>query len=111
MLAGGGLYLTTGITYEFTWRPMSQTEFLYRYVFPNGDLAGLTEPLIEMERARWEILDVEGLRLHYARTCRHWAGRLRAPAAEARPLAAHRADPPSLPSLPSSLAPSPTAPP
>jgi cyclopropane-fatty-acyl-phospholipid synthase len=90
MLEDGGLYLNHGITHEFHWRPTSQTEFLYRYVFPNGDLAGLTETLTEMERARWEILDVEGLRLHYARTCRHWVERLRARAEEARALVGER---------------------
>ena len=76
MLRNGGLYLNHGITHEFHWRFTSQTEFLYRHVFPNGDLAGLTETLTEMERARLEILDVESLRLHYARTCRQWVERL-----------------------------------
>jgi cyclopropane-fatty-acyl-phospholipid synthase len=64
MLRDGGLYLNHGIAHEFHWKPTSQTEFLYRHVFPNGDLAGLTETLTEMERAGLEILDVEGLRLH-----------------------------------------------
>jgi cyclopropane-fatty-acyl-phospholipid synthase len=43
-----------------------------------------------MERARWEIMDVEGLRLHYARTCRQWVERLTARAEEARALAGER---------------------
>ena len=43
-----------------------------------------------MERAGWEIMDVEGLRLHYARTCRHWVERLCARADEARALAGER---------------------
>jgi cyclopropane-fatty-acyl-phospholipid synthase len=43
-----------------------------------------------MERARWEIIDVEGLRLHYARTCRHWVERLTARADEARALVGER---------------------
>ena len=90
MLADGGLYLNHGITHEFHWKRTSHTDFLYRYVFPNGDLAGLTETLTEMERARWEILDVEGLRLHYARTCRHWVERLEARADEARALVGER---------------------
>ena len=72
----GGLYLNHGIVHEFHWKRTSQTEFLYRHVFPNGDLAGLSETITEMERAGWEIMDVEGLRLHYARTCRHWVERL-----------------------------------
>ena len=90
MLNPGGLYLNHGITHSFHWRPTSHTEFLTRYVFPNGDLAGLTETLVEMERARFEILDVECLRLHYARTCRHWVERLRANAEEARRLVGER---------------------
>ncbi|HEV8614184.1 MAG TPA: cyclopropane-fatty-acyl-phospholipid synthase family protein [Methylomirabilota bacterium] len=90
MLEDGGLYLNHGITHEFHWRRTSQTDFLYRYVFPNGDLAGLTETLTEMEAARWEILDVEGLRLHYARTCRHWVEGLRARADEARAIVGER---------------------
>jgi cyclopropane-fatty-acyl-phospholipid synthase len=90
MLEDGGLYLNHGITHEFHWRPTSQTDFLYRYVFPNGELAGLTQTLTEMERARWEILDVEGLRLHYARTCRQWVEGLTARAREARAIVGER---------------------
>jgi cyclopropane-fatty-acyl-phospholipid synthase len=89
-LHDGGLYLNHGIVHEFTWKFTSQTEFLYRHVFPNGDLAGLTETLVEIERAGFEILDVEGLRLHYARTCRQWVERLRARADEACALAGER---------------------
>ena len=90
MLRDGGLYLNHGIVHEFHWKPTSQTEFLYRHVFPNGDLAGLSETLTEIERAGFEILDVEGLRLHYARTCRHWVERLRERHEEARALAGER---------------------
>ena len=87
MLRDGGLYLNHGIVHEFHWKRTSHTEFLYRHVFPNGDLAGLSQTLTEIERAGWEIMDVEGLRLHYARTCRHWVERLRERADEARALA------------------------
>lgn len=89
-LKDGGLYLNHGIVHDFHWTRTSQTEFLYRHVFPNGDLAGLSETLTEMERAGWEIMDVEGLRLHYARTCRQWVERLCARADEARALAGER---------------------
>ena len=89
-LNDGGLYLNHGIVHEFHWKPTSQTEFLYRHVFPNGDLAGLSETMTEMERAGLEIVDVEGLRLHYARTCRHWVERLRERAPEARTLVGER---------------------
>jgi len=90
MLDDGGLYLNHGIHHEFHWQRTSQTEFLLRYVFPNGDLSGFTETVTEMERARWEILDAENLRLHYARTCRQWVERLRARADEARALVGER---------------------
>jgi cyclopropane-fatty-acyl-phospholipid synthase len=89
-LNDGGLYLNHGIVHDFHWKRTSQTEFLYRHVFPNGDLASLSETLTEMERAGWEIMDVEGLRLHYARTCRQWVERLCARADEARALAGER---------------------
>jgi cyclopropane-fatty-acyl-phospholipid synthase len=90
LLEDGGLYLNHGIHHEFHWRRTSQTDFLLRHVFPNGDLSGFTETVTEMERARWEVQDVENLRLHYARTCRHWVERLSARAAEARALVGER---------------------
>jgi len=89
-LNDGGLYLNHGIHHEFHWKRTSQTDFLYHHVFPNGDLSGFTETATEMERARWEIVDVENLRLHYARTCRHWVERLRARADEARAIVGER---------------------
>lgn len=39
-----------------------------------------------MERAGFEILDLEGLRRHYALTLRHWVTRLERRKAEAQPL-------------------------
>src|SRR5438034_4142035 len=89
-LEDGGLYLNHGIVHAFHWTRTSQTEFLYRHVFPNGDLAGLSQTLTEIERAGFEIVDVEGLRLHYARTCRQWVERLRERADEARAVAGER---------------------
>jgi cyclopropane-fatty-acyl-phospholipid synthase len=90
LLKDGGLYLSHGIKHEFHWRRTSQTDFLLRNVFPNGDMAGVSETLTEMERADWEIVDVENLRLHYARTCRHWVERLTSRADEARALVGER---------------------
>ena len=90
MLNPGGYYLNHGIKHSFHWKPTSHTTFLLRYVFPNGDLAGVSETITEMERAHFEILDVECLRRHYARTCRQWADRLRDRADEARRIAGER---------------------
>ena len=90
MLGDGGFFLNHGITHNFYWKKTSQSDFLFRHVFPNGELAGITEMLVEMERAHFEILDVESLRAHYARTCRNWVERLRARADEARRIVGER---------------------
>jgi cyclopropane-fatty-acyl-phospholipid synthase len=90
MLNPGGLFLNHGITHHFHWTRTSHTDFLYRYVFPNAEFCDLSRMVTEMERACFEILDVEGLRAHYARTCRQWVERLEAHAAEARAIAGER---------------------
>jgi cyclopropane-fatty-acyl-phospholipid synthase len=43
-----------------------------RYVFPDGELIDVGEVVLAMERARFEVRDVESLREHYARTLRAW---------------------------------------
>jgi len=90
MLNDGGLYLNHGIHHEFHWKRTSQTDFLYEHVFPNGDLSGVSETMTEIERAGWEVLDLENLRLHYARTCRQWVERLQARTDEARAIVGER---------------------
>jgi len=90
LLAPGGLFLNHGITHEKEWRRSSQTDFLERYVFPNGEMDNVSHILDVLERARFEILDVEGLRGHYARTTRQWVERLQANAARARALVTER---------------------
>ena len=90
LLAPGGLFLNHGITHEKQWRRSSQTDFLEQYVFPNGEMDNVSHILDVLERARFEILDVEGLRAHYARTTRQWVERLQANAARARALVTER---------------------
>jgi len=90
LLTPGGLFLNHGITHEKQWRRSSQTDFLERYVFPNGEMDNVSHILDVLERARFEILDVEGLRAHYARTTRQWVERLQANAARARALVSER---------------------
>jgi cyclopropane-fatty-acyl-phospholipid synthase len=90
MLNDGGLYLNHGIHHDFHWKRTSHTDFLYEHVFPNGEISGVSETMTEMERAGWEVLDVENLRLHYARTCRQWVERLQARADEARAIVGER---------------------
>jgi cyclopropane-fatty-acyl-phospholipid synthase len=79
VLKPNGLFLNHGITHEEDgWQPSVDTEFINRYVFPDGELDRVSAIQAGMERARFEIQDVENLRQHYARTLRHWVSRLEA---------------------------------
>jgi cyclopropane-fatty-acyl-phospholipid synthase len=55
---------------------ISDRSFIGRYVFPDGELQDVGEVLLAMERAGFEIRDVESLREHYARTLQAWIGNL-----------------------------------
>lgn len=73
LLKPKGLFLNHGITHdEEGWGQALSAKFINRYVFPDGQLDLLSNVQREMERQRFEILDVEGLRAHYALTLRHW---------------------------------------
>ena len=66
------------------WR---QGEFIDRYVFPDGELATLSQLTAAAEATGLETRDVENLREHYARTLRHWIARLEQRSEEARMIA------------------------
>ncbi|MCX5524540.1 cyclopropane-fatty-acyl-phospholipid synthase family protein [Streptomyces bobili] len=51
-------------------------EFIDAYVFPDGELAPLGSTVTQLERAGFEVRDVESIREHYALTLRHWVSRL-----------------------------------
>ncbi|MEU3776472.1 cyclopropane-fatty-acyl-phospholipid synthase family protein [Streptomyces sp. NPDC032472] len=51
-------------------------EFIDAYVFPDGELSPLGTTVGELERAGFEVRDVEALREHYALTLRAWVERL-----------------------------------
>ena len=55
---------------------LSGRHFMHRYVFPDGELLDLGDTIIDMERAGFEVRDVENLREHYATTLRHWVANL-----------------------------------
>ena len=77
LLKPGGLFLNHGITHEQAgWDRNISTEFINRYVFPDGQLDSIGNIQRFMEEARFEITDVEGLRQHYALTLRAWVERL-----------------------------------
>lgn len=78
----GGLFLNHGITTGRRRAPrdlaVARGSFVARHVFPDGALAPASRVVTELEDAGFELLDVEQLRLHYARTLRHWTARLEA---------------------------------
>ncbi|NXY96748.1 class I SAM-dependent methyltransferase [Streptomyces sp. BR123] len=51
-------------------------EFIDAYVFPDGELSPLGTTVGELERAGFEVRDVEALREHYGLTLRAWVDRL-----------------------------------
>lgn len=52
--------------------------FIDSYVFPDGELAPLGSTVSLLERAGFEVRDVESIREHYALTLRRWVARLEA---------------------------------
>ncbi|MEU5093900.1 cyclopropane-fatty-acyl-phospholipid synthase family protein [Streptomyces sp. NPDC020996] len=53
-------------------------EFIDAYVFPDGELAPVGSTVTQLERAGFEVRDVESLREHYALTLRRWVANLEA---------------------------------
>ena len=46
--------------------------WIIKHVFPGGHIPSLSEMMKVFEPQRFSVLDVENLRLHYARTCLSW---------------------------------------
>lgn len=55
---------------------MGSRSFMARYVFPDGELQDVGEVVLGMERAGFEVRDVESLREHYALTLKSWVANL-----------------------------------
>ncbi|WP_030941800.1 SAM-dependent methyltransferase [Streptomyces sp. NRRL S-646] len=62
-------------------------EFIDAYVFPDGELAPLGSTVGQLERAGFEVRDVEAIREHYGLTLRRWVANLEADWARAMRLA------------------------
>lgn len=56
---------------------MEGSTFINRYVFPDGELIDVAEVVKGVERAGFELRDVESLREHYAKTLRAWVSNLK----------------------------------
>ena len=80
-LAPGGIAMNHGLTSidpESRSVGLGAGEFIEKYVFPHGELPHLSLVVKEMGAAGLEVMDVETLRLHYAKTLSHWSQRLEA---------------------------------
>lgn len=56
-------------------RPMPMNAWIERHIFPGAYPPTLPEMLEVLEPGGFSVLDVENLRLHYARTLEHWLDR------------------------------------
>jgi cyclopropane-fatty-acyl-phospholipid synthase len=52
--------------------PRRADAWIRKYIFPGGHIPSLGEMMAIFEPNRFTVLDVENLRLHYARTCAAW---------------------------------------
>lgn len=90
----GGLVMNHGITAKHTdGRPVGRGagDFIDRYVFPNGELPHVSMITAAISEAGLEVVDVESLRLHYAKTLDHWSARLEARLQEAAAMVPEKA--------------------
>ena len=78
LLAPDGLFLNHAIARPQGVEDDAASLFVRRRIFPGAQLIHLSETIREAENAGFEVLDVENLRPHYARTCRLWQERLAA---------------------------------
>lgn len=70
LLKTGGLGLLHTIGKDI---PSPSDPWIFKYIFPGGYLPALHEITHEMGKIGFSILDVENLRLHYAKTLEKWA--------------------------------------
>ena len=75
LLRSGGRILNHAIA-SIGGSRLSRNSFIGRYVFPDGELLDLSTTIASMEKAGFEVRDVENLREHYAATLRCWVANL-----------------------------------
>jgi cyclopropane-fatty-acyl-phospholipid synthase len=82
-LRPGGRLLNHCITVPSNNESVRRGWFISRYIFPDGDLAGVGHLVSLMHDSGFEVRHEENLREHYARTCAAWSANLEAHWAEA----------------------------
>lgn len=84
LLTDDGILLNHGITRRAKRegkrfrRPSATRQIILDYIFPGAELDHVGHTVQVMETTGLEVHDVEGLRRHYAQTCRLWYQRLTA---------------------------------
>lgn len=86
LLADDGLFLNHAISRRapkdgkawYKGRVRPEKKAIAKYIFPGGELDDIGHSIAAIERSGFEVHDVEGWRLHYARTCQLWCERLTA---------------------------------
>ena len=87
LLKPGGLLMNHGITAGGTGHDQlgaGMGDFIERYIFPGGELLHVSHVLRVMAESGLEMVDVENLRPHYARTLWAWSDNLESCLAHAR---------------------------
>ncbi len=90
LLVPGGLLMNHGIAAAGTRNHQlgaGMGDFIERYIFPGGELLHISKAMEVMSEAHLELLDLENLRPHYARTLWAWSDALEAQLAAAREVA------------------------
>jgi cyclopropane-fatty-acyl-phospholipid synthase len=88
LLSEDGLFLNHAISHRAPknakkWLTRPEKKAIAKYIFPGGELDDIGHTVNAMERAGFEVHDVEAWRMHYARTCQLWCERLTARKTEA----------------------------
>jgi len=84
LLEDGGIFLNHGITRRAKrniknfGKISPGKKLILKYIFPGSELDHIGHTLQVTESCGFDVHDVEGLRLHYANTCRLWYERLEA---------------------------------
>ncbi|WP_421723300.1 class I SAM-dependent methyltransferase [Bauldia sp.] len=64
--------------------PGDTNSWIQKYIFPGGYIPAVSEVIPAIEQSRLKVTDMEILRLHYAKTLRHWRERFLARRDEAK---------------------------
>ena len=90
LLVPGGLLMNHGIAAAGTRNHQlgaGMGDFIERYIFPGGELLHISKVTEVMSEAHLELLDLENLRPHYARTLWAWSDALESQLVAARDVA------------------------